>query len=128
MKMARNPVLILSIWLMFAVTVLAAGPSNKWRIAVNHSAKVAGEIELSFTPKGGAATSLVVPIPAGAHENQAARLIRDAIRGKYGKSVYKTELDDGEDVLVKVRGSTPDVEIVVVRNTAEGLSLHLSRE
>lgn len=107
---------------------LADGPSNKWRIQVDHSAKVDGELELSFTPKGAAATSVIVKIPKGTHENQAARLIRDAIRTQFGKSVYKTELDDGEDVLVKTKGSTPEVEIVVVRNTAEGLTLKLDRE
>ena len=107
---------------------LAQHPSNKWRIQLDHSAKVDGEVELSFTPKGAAATSLVVKIPKGTHENQAARLIRDAIRAQFGKSVYKTELDDGEDVLVKTKGSTPDVDIVVVRNTAEGLTLKLDRE
>lgn len=115
--------------LVLPLTALAAGPSNKWRIQINHSAKVDGEVELSFTPKDAtAATSVVVKIPAGTHENQAARLIRDAIRAQFGKSIYKTEIDDGEDVLVKTRGSTPNVEIVVVRNTAEGLSLNLDRE
>ncbi len=106
----------------------ADGPSNKWRIAVNHAARVGGEIELAFTPKDGPATSLVVRIPAGTHENHAAYLIRDAIRARFGKSVYKTELDDGEDVLIKVRRGTPDFDLAVVRNTAEGLSLHLHRE
>ena len=120
-------------WILLAAVmtpavVLASGPSNKWRIAVNHTAKVAGEVEFAFTPEGGAPSKFVVPIPAGTHENQAAHLIRDAVRTQYGKSVYKVELDDGEDVLVKVRGRTPDVEIVLVRNTAEGLSFHLSRE
>lgn len=105
-----------------------AEPSNKWRIAVNHSANVAGELEFSLTPEGAQASSLVVPIPAGTHENRVAHLIRDAIRKQYGTSLYKTEIDDGEDVLVKVRGRNPDIDLVLVRNTAEGLSLHLSRE
>lgn len=120
---------LLTLTLMLApMLAWADGPSNKWRIQVDHSAKVDGEIELSFTPKGGTASSVVVKIPKGTHENQAAHLIRDAIRTQFGKSVYKTELDDGEDVLVKTRGSTPNVEIVVVRNTAEGLTLNLDRE
>lgn len=114
--------------LLLPLAALADGPSNKWRIQLNHSAKVDGEVELAFTPKGATATSVVVKIPAGTHENQAARLIRDAIRAQFGKSVYKTEIDDGEDVLVKTRGSTPNVEIVVVRNTAEGLGVNLDRE
>ena len=127
-----NPIrlfrLLLLVSLLLSLPAWADGPSNKWRIQLNHAAKVSGEVELAFTPEGAAATSLVVPIPAGTHENQAARLIRDAIRARFGKSVYKTELDDGEDVLLKVRGSTPKVELVVVRNTAEGLTVTLDRE
>ena len=105
-----------------------ASPSNKWRVQMGGKAKVDGEIELSFTPKGGAATSVVIPVPAGTHENAAARLVRDAVKAQFGKDVYKVETDDGEDVLVKKRGKTPDFEIVVVRNTAEGLRVSLYRE
>ena len=47
-------------------------------------------------------------------------MIRDALRAKFGKDVYTSEVDDGEDVLVKARGSTPDFDLVVARNTAEG--------
>lgn len=114
--------------LTILVQTAAAEPSNKWRIAVNHSADVAGEIEFTLTPEGAEATRLIVPIPAGTHENHAAHLIRDAIRSQYGRSLYKTEIDDGEDVLIKVRGHGPDIDLVLVRNTAEGLRLHLSRE
>ena len=74
------------------------------------------------------ASSVVVAVPGGTHENTAARLVRDAIRAHFGKDVYKVETDDGEDVLVKKRGKTPDFEIVVVRNTAEGLRISLDRE
>ncbi|MCD9086998.1 hypothetical protein [Stenotrophomonas sp. SY1] len=122
------------LWLLVVATALIAMPSqasnasNKWRIAVDHAAKIDGEVEFSFVPEGGTASSLVVPIPSGTHENQAAHLIRDAIRNRYGRDVYHVELDDGEDVLVKVRHHIPDVEIILVRNTAEGLSFHLSRE
>ncbi len=125
-----------AVWQGIVVFVLAAAvafgalasPSNKWRIQLGGKAKVDGEIELSFTPKGGAATSVVIPVPAGTHENAAARLVRDAVKAQFGKDVYKVETDDGEDVLVKKRGKTPDFEIVVVRNTAEGLRVSLDRE
>lgn len=109
-------------------SVALASPSNKWRVQLGGSAKVDGEVELSFTPKGGTASSVVVAIPKGTHENRAAQLVRDAIKKTYGKNVYKVETDDGEDVLVKKRGSTPDFEVVVVRNTAEGLRVSLDRE
>ena len=125
-----------AVWQGIVVFVLAAAvafgalasPSNKWRIQLGGKAKVDGEIELSFTPKGGAATSVVIPVPAGTHATAAARLVRDAVTAQFGKDVYKVETDDGEDVLVKKRGKTPDFEIVVVRNTAEGLRVSLDRE
>ena len=113
--MRNKKMLLVSLLLAVATMpalVAASGPSNKWRIAVNHTARVTGEVEFSFTPAGGVPSSLVIPIPAGTHENQAARLIREALRARFGKADYKVELDDGEDVLVKVHGRTPDVDIV----------------
>ena len=77
-----------------------------------------------FTP----AVGIVVAIPAGTNEDTAAALIRTAIDQRFGEGVYATEIDDGEDVLVKAHGSTPDFELVLVRNTATGLELHLERE
>ena len=54
-------------------------------------------------------------------------LLRKTITGEY-EALIKVETDDGEDVLVKKRGSTPDFEIIVVRNTADGLRISLDRE
>ncbi len=124
----RHLSLALGCGLAMLAQAAIAEPSNKWRIAVNHTADVDGEIEFLLVPEGAEATRLVVAIPAGTHENHAAHLIRDAFRRQYGRSPYKTEIDDGEDVLVKVRGHNPDIELVLVRNTTEGLQLHLSRE
>ena len=118
-------VLLLALAVAFAAV---AAPSNKWRVQLGGKAKVDGEIELSFTPKGGTASSVVIAVPGGTHENAAARLVRDTLKAHFGKDVYKIETDDGEDVLVKKRGKTPDFEIVVVRNTVDGLRLNLDRE
>jgi hypothetical protein len=104
-----------------------ASPSNKWRAEMSGKAKVDGEIELSFVPEGGTATSVVVAIPKKTGENTAARLVRDTLRQTFG-DVYHVEVDDGEDVLVKAHGSTPHFDLVVVRNTAEGLRIHLQHE
>jgi hypothetical protein len=115
--------------LLLAVSSWAlAAPSNKWRAAMDGRAKVDGEIELSFVPEGGVASSVVVAIPKGTSENGAARITRDALRKHFGKDVYHVEIDDGEDVLVKKRGSTPDFDLAVVRNTADGLKVRLKRE
>jgi hypothetical protein len=136
--MGRNTGLLRSgsVWKTLAVLVLAtafsssslAAPSNKWRVEMDGRAKVDGEIELSLAPEGGAPSSVVVAIPRGTSENRAARVVRDAIRQAFGKDVYHVEIDDGEDVLVKAHGSTPHFDLVVVRNTADGLRVHLQRE
>jgi hypothetical protein len=114
--------------LLLAALPALAGNSNKWRMEFSGKAKVDGEIELSFKPKGGEATQLVISIPRHTGENRAAALARDCIRTRFGKDTYHTEVDDGEDVLVKARRSTPDFELTVLRNTATGLRLNLDRE
>ena len=123
--------LVLSASLLLALgmsaSVLAAS-SNKWRIEIDDAARASGEVELSFTPSGAAATSIVVAIPTGTGEETAAALIRTAISERFGEEVYATEIDDGEDVLVKANGSTPTFDLVLVRNTAEGLEIDLERE
>ncbi len=123
--------LVLSASLLLALGMSAsalADSSNKWRIEIDDAARASGEVELSFTPSGAAATSIVVAIPAGTGEETAAALIRTAISERFGEEVYATEIDDGEDVLVKTNGSTPDFDLVLVRNTAEGLEIDLERE
>jgi hypothetical protein len=109
-------------------TMASAEPSNKWRIIFDHSSDGAGEIVFRISPVGGTPIDVTTQIPKGTGENQAAAMIRDAFRAKPGKDVYNSEVDDGEDVLVKARGSTRDFDLVVVRNTAEGLRISLDKE
>ena len=125
-----------AVWQGIVVFVLAAAvgfgalasPSNKWRIQLGGKAKVDGEIELSFTPKGGTASSVVVPVAKGTGENAAARLVRDTLKATFGKDVYKVETDDGEDVLVKRRSGRPNFEIALVRNTVQSVRINFDRE
>ena len=99
-----------------------AAPSNKWRIEVDGSASTAGVISLSITPEGGTAQQVNVPVPKGQHENSVARLIRDALKVSLGKG-YHVEIDDGEDVLVKRRGSHPKLDIVIAGNSVQGIKI-----
>jgi hypothetical protein len=117
--------------LLLALCVSApalAEPSNKWRLEVDDAARTAGEVELSFAPVGAPASAVTIAIPAGTNEDAAALLIRAAIDERFGVGVYATEIDDGEDVLIKTHGSTPNFDLVLVRNTATGLELDLERE
>ena len=113
---------------LLAASTAWASPSNKWRLQMSGHAKVDGEIELSFTPKGGTASSVVVPVAKGTGENAAARLVRDTLKATFGKDVYKVETDDGEDVLVKKQGGERDFVITVVENTVQGVRIEIDSE
>lgn len=104
-----------------------ASPSSKWRIKCNHTAKQDGTVVLRLTPVDRAPTDIEIDIPKGTGENKAARLIRDAIK-KVMSDDYKTETDDGEDVLVKKRSGRPNLDIEIVSNSAKGLTLKLRHE
>lgn len=99
-----------------------AAPSNKWRIEVDGSASTAGSIQLGITPEGATTQQVDIPVAKGLHENRVARLIRDALKAALGKG-YHVEIDDGEDVLVKRRGSHPKLDIVIAGNSVQGIKL-----
>lgn len=104
-----------------------AEPSNKWRIEFDEKAQTAGVIVLSVTPVGGTSVRVETQVPADAHENHIAQMVRDALQVKLGTS-YDVEVDDGEDVLIKKEGDIPDFEVQLVRSTATGLNIELERE
>ena len=105
----------------------AAAESNKWRLQFSGNAKADGEIELVLTPDGGEAAHVVVSIPKGTGENRAAKMVAEAIGKQFGDAMYKSEVDDGEDVLVKARRGTPDFQVVVRRNTT-GVRINPGKE
>jgi hypothetical protein len=113
--------------LLTALPALAY-PSNKWRIQCSEGAKSDGEIVFRFTPKGGEAFEVQVPIPDGTSENHVARIIRDTFKQKLDAKKFHVEVDDGEDVLVKRKSGTPDFDLEVVSNSVEALRLNLDRE
>lgn len=120
-----RPAVLALLALAFAA---GASPSNKWRMQFSGHAKVDGEIELSFTPKGGTATSVVVAVPKGTGENAAARLTRDTVKKTFGKEVYNVETDDGEDVLVKKHHGERDFVITIVENSVQGVRIEPDAE
>ena len=109
-------------------TVAMASPSNKWRIKCNHKSDVAGVISLRLTPEGQTAVDVEVAIPKSTHENEAARLIRKAIKASALGERYKVEIDDGEDVLIKRRSRQPNIDLEILGNTADGLSIKAHTE
>lgn len=119
--------LALSILLLSCCSVAWASPSNKWRIEVSGGADSDGSITLAVAPVGQDPVTVEIPMTDGKGENAVAGLISKALKERLGKG-FKVEVDDGEDVLVKKRGSTPDFEITLVDSTVKGVRLKLQHE
>lgn len=102
--------------------------SNKWRLECSGGADSDGRIVLHLTPKEGELRIITVAVTRGTGENAVARTIRDALRSQLDKKAFEVETDDGEDVLVKRRGRTPDFALQVAENTVEGVRLNLDKE
>lgn len=101
--------------------------SNKWRLQVSEGANNDGVMRFRVTPKGGSAIDVPVSLKKGRGEDGCARDIRDTFRKALDKDAYKVELDDGEDVLVKVRKG-PYVSIELVDSTVKGTRINFDRE
>ncbi len=101
--------------------------SNKWRLEVSEGANNEGVIRFRFTPQGGTAFEVPVNLKKGRGEDGVARDVRDTFKKSLDKDSYKIELDDGEDVLVKVRKG-PHVSVEIVEQTVKGTRINLDRE
>ena len=101
--------------------------SNKWRLEVSEGANNEGVIRFRFTPKDGTAFEIPVNLKNGRGEDGVARDIRDTLKKSLDKNTYKVEVDDGEDVLVKVR-TGPTVAIAIVEQTVKGTRINLDAE
>ncbi len=101
--------------------------SNKWRLEVSEGANNDGVMTFRLTPKGGTPIDLPVSLKKGRGEDGCARDIRDAFKKALDKDVYKIEVDDGEDVLVKKRKG-PDFSMQLVESTVKGTRVSIDRE
>lgn len=102
--------------------------SNKWRIEVDGKADSDGMIVFRVTPKDGTATDVSVPIQKGSSDNQAAKAIVSAFQLHLPKDGFKSERDDGEDVLLRKAGKTPNFTLEIVSSSALNLNLKLKKE
>jgi hypothetical protein len=128
---SRNPSITrcfaISILMLSCASVAWASPSNKWRIEVSGGANSDGTLTLAVAPVGQESVTVEIPLSDGKGENAVASTISKVLKEKLGKA-FKVEVDDGEDVLVKKRGSTPDFEITLVDSTVKGVRLRLQHE
>jgi len=105
-----------------------ADVSNTWRIELEGRSKAAGEVELTFTPQGGKAESVIVTIPAAINPEAAAVMIRTQLTSALPTDVYQVYVDDIDEVVVQGSGGHPAFAVSVARNTTDGLKVELDEE
>jgi hypothetical protein len=110
-----------------ATTAVDLSYSNRWRLEVSEGANNDGVMHFRVTPKDGAPIDINVPLKDGRGEDGCARDIRDAFKTALDSKIFKIEIDDGEDVLVKKRKG-PDFAIELVESTVKGTRVNLNRE
>jgi hypothetical protein len=101
--------------------------SNKWRLEVSEGANNAGTMHFRITPKDGTPIDIPVSLKDGRGEDGCARDIRDAFKAALDKNIFKVEIDDGEDVLVKGRKGL-DFAVELVESTVKGTRVNLDPE
>jgi hypothetical protein len=120
---------VLSFWLFGSASVAQElNLSNKWRIAFDSTAKSDGKIVFQLTPKGGQPQVVTVPIASGRTENSVAQDVKNGFKAALDKKGFHVEVDDGEDVLVKRRGKTPDFELKLVESTVTNVRINIRKE
>ena len=101
--------------------------SNKWRIEFDESSKSDGTITFRVWTEGDTTIDVPVSVRNNQSENSIARATRNAFRRVLGRG-YHVETDDGEDVLIKVRGNTPHFGLALVSSTAKDVDVSVGRE
>jgi hypothetical protein len=101
--------------------------SNKWRLEVSEGANNDGTLLFRVTPDKGTPQDVLVTLKKGRGEDGCARDIRDTFKAQLDGKVYKVEVDDGEDVLVKKRKG-PDFEVKLVESTVKGTRVNVEKE
>jgi hypothetical protein len=110
-----------------ADTAHAPSLSNKWRIEVSGGANSDGHFLFRVTPDQGTPVDVKVPIGDGRGENAVAGDIMRAMRKTLDKKTYKTEVDDGEDVLLKKK-TGPDFALELVESTVKHTKIKIEKE
>jgi hypothetical protein len=117
-----------AITLGFLAVTAQAEPSNKWRIKFNSTADNDGSIVLRITPIGAEPIDVETQIPKGTTENSVASKVRDSLKATLGKKNYRIATDDGEDVLIKKAGKTPNFDLTLVSSSVTGVEIKLKHE
>ena len=113
------------------VILLVAGAahagSNKWRLQVSGGAEAGGTIAFVIALDDGQRIPVSVEIAEGTGENAVAKRVSEAVRAQ-AATCCKSEVDDGEDVLIKKQRGQPDMDIVDIQVGAKGVRITKQRE
>ncbi|MFY8206869.1 MAG: hypothetical protein ACOVKN_07480 [Arenimonas sp.] len=103
--------------------------SNKWRIGFDNRAKADGTLvfRMVMNDKDAEPVVVTVPISKGTGENNAADVVKKALRKAFPKD-FKVEGDDGEDVLVKLNFMEGRSSLELLENNVEGLKVKVRKE
>ena len=103
--------------------------SNKWRIGFDNRAKADGTLvfRMVMNDKDAEPVIVTVPVSKGTGENNAADVVKKALRKAFPKD-FKVEGDDGEDVLVKLNFIEGRSSLELLENNVEGLKVKIRKE
>jgi hypothetical protein len=106
-----------------------AKPRHKWRIVFSEGANSDGTIRFAVTPVGGDTMTVEVPIKDGRSENHVAQDVRDGFKQALPADQYHVEVDDGEDVLVKSKGSdAAKFTVSLVDSSVKSVRIHVEHD
>lgn len=131
MHKLRLPALhIVTILLLVLMTTAVghASPSNKWRLSFSGKANADGVIVFKISSEAGEPITTEVPVQNNTGENGVAKTVVKSLQEQLPKDGYRVERDDGEDVLIKKRGKTPNFDLEIVSNTVEGVRINPEHE
>lgn len=113
-----------------AATPAAEAPlkySNKWRIKFRGEAKSDGVLVFRMVQKGREPVQVSIPVKDGTNDDNIADLAEDALQKAFPRD-FNIEVDDGEDLLVKLALWEGRSGLQLVGNDVRGLKIKIVRE
>jgi len=118
-----------------AVPASAAAPaaeaplkySNKWRIKFRGEAKSDGVLVFRMVQKGREPVQVSIAVKDGTNDDNIADLAEDALQKAFPRD-FNIEVDDGEDLLVKLAFWEGRSSLQLVGNDVRGLKIRIVRE
>lgn len=101
--------------------------SNKWRIKFRGEAKSDGALVFRMLQKGREPVQVSIAVKDGTNDDNIADLAEDALQQAFPRD-FNVEVDDGEDVLVKLAFWEGRSSLRLVENSVQGVKVKLVRE